>query len=85
MALLRSLQDRFLSEGTSSRRDHEEHADVPEHQVSRVAVAESSKNPWGPIHDLVEVCVPSETSDPEMALPSYDEAVLKTTSSKFAS
>ena len=76
MVLLRSEQDWFLSEGTSSSRDHEEHADVPEHQVSRVAVAESSKNPnWSHIHDFVEVCFLQKLLIPKWRLPPTKTAV----------
>ena len=79
IALLRSRQDRFLSKGTSSSRVHEEHTDMPEHQVNQVKVV-CSKNPSGSslIHNLAEVWVPSVPPDLEMAPPSYEEAVKMT-------
>ena len=79
MALLRSRQDRFLSKGTSSGGDHEEHTDTPEHQVNQVKVV-CSKNPSGSSlnHNSVEVWVPSVPPYLEMAPPSYEEAVKMT-------
>lgn len=76
MALLRSRQDWFLSEGTSWSRDHEEQADVPEQQVNQVTVV-CSKNPSDSrlMHNLAEVWVLSVPPDLEMAPPSYEEGV----------